>query len=137
MSIYLVWVYALFAFISTLIREILKDMEDMKGDAKYNSRTMPIVIGIRPTKNFLIYVSVFFVVAILMHLFLGNSFIPYNHHYTPVLYIGYMLLFVIGPLAVFIYMLAFSDTKRQYGNLSLMMKLIMLTGMLSMILLKI
>jgi 4-hydroxybenzoate polyprenyltransferase len=137
MSIYLVWVYALFAFISTLIREILKDMEDMKGDAKYRSRTMPIVIGIRPTKNFLIYISIFFVVAILTHLFLGNSFIPYNHHYTAILYIGYMLLFVILPLAVFIYMLAFSDTKRQYGNLSLMMKLIMLTGMLSMVLLKI
>ena len=42
--------YAFFAFITTLIREIIKDMEDMQGDAKQHCRTVPIVIGIQGAK---------------------------------------------------------------------------------------
>lgn len=42
--------YAFFATLSTLIREMLKDMEDMEGDARMGCRTVPIVIGVRATK---------------------------------------------------------------------------------------
>jgi len=42
--------YAFFAFITTLIRVIIKDMEDMQGDAKQNCRTVPVVIGIQGAK---------------------------------------------------------------------------------------
>lgn len=37
--------YAAFAFISSLIREAIKDIEDMEGDERYGCRTMPIVWG--------------------------------------------------------------------------------------------
>lgn len=42
--------YALFAFLSTLVREIVKDMEDMEGDADMGCRTLPIVLGIKGGK---------------------------------------------------------------------------------------
>lgn len=42
--------YALFAFLSTLIREVVKDMEDMEGDADMGSRTLPIVLGLKGGK---------------------------------------------------------------------------------------
>jgi 4-hydroxybenzoate polyprenyltransferase len=42
--------YALFAFLSTLVREIIKDMEDMEGDADMGCRTLPIVVGVKGGK---------------------------------------------------------------------------------------
>ncbi|MBS1559803.1 MAG: geranylgeranylglycerol-phosphate geranylgeranyltransferase, partial [Bacteroidetes bacterium] len=50
----LVITYSLFSFTMTLIREIVKDMEDMKGDNTFGCQTLPIIWGLRRTK-FLIY----------------------------------------------------------------------------------
>jgi 4-hydroxybenzoate polyprenyltransferase len=44
--------YTSFAFIITLIREVIKDVEDMEGDRKYGGRTMPIVWGVEFSKVF-------------------------------------------------------------------------------------
>lgn len=44
---------ALFAFLLTFIREILKDAEDMKGDAAENCRTLPLVLGWPRTRDIL------------------------------------------------------------------------------------
>ncbi len=46
------FLYAGFAFIISLIREVIKDIEDMAGDAKYGCRTMPIVWGVNVSKVF-------------------------------------------------------------------------------------
>ncbi len=43
--------YALFAFLSTLVREVIKDMEDMEGDADMDCRTLPIVLGVKGGKT--------------------------------------------------------------------------------------
>ena len=43
--------YAVFAFISTLFREIIKDIEDVQGDKAGNCRTLPIVIGVDSSKK--------------------------------------------------------------------------------------
>ncbi len=45
-------VYASFAFIISLVREVIKDMEDMEGDARYGCRTMPLVWGLNAAKFF-------------------------------------------------------------------------------------
>ena len=39
-----------FAFTTTLLREMIKDIEDYEGDKEYGCKTMPIVIGIRSSK---------------------------------------------------------------------------------------
>jgi 4-hydroxybenzoate polyprenyltransferase len=44
--------YAGFAFVISLIREVIKDMEDRDGDARYGCKTMPIVWGIPVSKVF-------------------------------------------------------------------------------------
>ena len=46
------FLYAGFAFIICLVREVVKDIEDMAGDAKYGCRTMPIVWGVHVSKVF-------------------------------------------------------------------------------------
>ncbi len=45
-------VYSSFAFILSVVREVVKDIEDMEGDMKYNCRTMPIVWGVNVAKVF-------------------------------------------------------------------------------------
>ena len=42
--------YSLFAFFVTWVREIIKDMEDLKGDNTFGCRTLPIIWGIRKAK---------------------------------------------------------------------------------------
>jgi 4-hydroxybenzoate polyprenyltransferase len=46
-----------FAFITTLLREIIKDIEDMEGDREYGCKTMPIMLGVKNTKRIIIALS--------------------------------------------------------------------------------
>src|SRR5690606_33262876 len=119
---YLVNTYAFFAFAITLIREIIKDMEDLKGDADFGCRTLPVLIGIRKTKLFLYFLLVCFI-FILFYLSrtLGN----------PILMIYFGLLVI--PIGYFFYYLVKSDTVRQFAYLSNFCKILMLSGILSMI----
>jgi 4-hydroxybenzoate polyprenyltransferase len=133
---YLILSYACFAFGITLIREIIKDAEDLRGDTKFNCRTLPIVLGIRKTKQILIYLTVTFAATTFAHIFIGNSLITFRHEYGGIAYIFYMLLFVLAPLLFIIYQIRVADTKSDFSRLSLFCKLIMLSGILSMAILK-
>jgi 4-hydroxybenzoate polyprenyltransferase len=117
----LVVIYAVFAFFMTLVREIIKDMEDLKGDNTFGCKTIPIVWGIRKTKTL-----IYFLVA----LFLGVVlFINIVYVQLPLIYFV-MLLFV--PLAWLVARLVQADTKKDFGWLSSFCKVIMLLGILSM-----
>lgn len=117
----LVMVYAVFAFFMTLVREIIKDMEDLKGDNTYGCKTIPIVWGIRKTKNLLYVIIGFFGIAVLL---INQLYVK-----LPVIYFV-MLLFV--PLAWLVAQLVKADTKKDYSWLSSFCKVIMLLGILSM-----
>lgn len=116
----LIIVYAVFSFFMTLIREIIKDMEDLKGDNTYGCKTLPIIWGIRKTKITLYSIIVLFSVAV--------ALINYAYVKLPILYFV-MLLFV--PLAWLTAQLARADTKKDFGWLSSFCKVIMLLGILS------
>ena len=133
---YLVWSYAWFAFATTLIREVVKDIEDMQGDAKFDSKTIPIVWGVLRTRKLLISFTLIVLASLFIHLFVAHSFIPFAHVYNALMYGFYMLLFVAFPLLIVIYWLYGADTKNDFSRLSALLKIIMITGMLSMILIK-
>lgn len=61
----LIWA-AIFAFEITFIREITKDVEDIKGDLQYNLQTLPIQIGIRNTKRILLVLYILFIISCYM-----------------------------------------------------------------------
>jgi len=65
LSLNLVLFYSLFAFMTGLLREIIKDIEDRKGDAKFSCRTLPIVLGVAKTKRLLLALSVIFLAALI------------------------------------------------------------------------
>ncbi len=134
---YLIWAYAFFAFAITLIREIIKDAEDLRGDSKFDCKTLPIVLGVRKTKSILITLTGLFAALLFLHVLAGQALIPFRHGYAAAAYIFYILLFVIVPLLLMIYLLRMADTKKDFTRLSSLSKLIMLAGMLSMMVIKI
>jgi 4-hydroxybenzoate polyprenyltransferase len=120
------FLYAGFAFVCSLIREAIKDIEDIKGDSRYGSRSMPIAWGINAAK---VYVAVWLVVLILMLLILGVYILQF-HWWELLVYAG---LFIILPLAFVFRNLFRASTADDYHSLSNWIKFVMLTGILSMI----
>lgn len=118
----LVLIYALFAIFMTMVREIVKDVEDLKGDNTFGCKTLPIIWGIRKTKVFIYAILVVFSIVV----------IALNMHYE-ILPFQYYLLFLFAPLAWFVSRLYLADTKKDFSWLSTFCKVIMLGGILSMV----
>ena len=117
----LIYFYALFAFAITLVREIIKDMEDLKGDATFGCKTLPIIWGIRRTK----YLQ-YLLLAVFIMLLVGMA------AEADKLVLKYFFLLLILPVAYFIIRLVRADNSKEYSFLSLFCKLIMLAGVVSM-----
>ncbi len=122
--------YGGFAFISSLIREVVKDMEDMPGDERYGGRTMPIVWGVNVSK---VFTATWLIVLIAAILILELYVLPFRWWWS-ILYSG---LFIILPLLFTFRKLFSANTTEQFHQLSNWIKFVMLTGILSMIFFKI
>ena len=122
--------YGGFAFIISLIREVIKDMEDMPGDAKYGCRTMPIVWGVNVSK---VFVATWLIVLIAAILILQLYVLPFRWWWS-LLYSGVL---IIIPLLIIFRKLFSANTSKQFHQLSNWVKFVMLTGILSMIFFKI
>lgn len=120
------FLYAGFAFITSLIREAIKDMEDMPGDERYGCKTMPIVWGINATK---IYVAVWLIVLLAI-LIIVQVYVLQFRWWQPVLY---CILLIILPLLFIFYKLFKATSIRHFHQLSTWIKCVMLAGILSMI----
>jgi 4-hydroxybenzoate polyprenyltransferase len=116
-----------FAFISSLIREAVKDLEDMKGDARYACRTMPIVWGVRSTK---IFIGVWMIVLICA---LSSLSIYYLLHARWEL-ATYLIVGVVVPASYALLRLDRASTTADYRLISQLIKLFMLAGTCSMLL---
>jgi len=119
------FLYSAFAFILTLIREAIKDMEDMEGDARYGSKTMPIAWGVPATK---VYVAVWMIVLLAL-LVAIQVYIVRFHWWWPIVY---CTVLIILPLTYMFLKLFKAMTPRQFHYLSNITKTVMLTGVLSM-----
>lgn len=117
----LVPAYAVFALFMTVIREVIKDIEDVRGDDTYGCQTLPIVWGIRRTKIVVYAIAVVMCVLV----FYINS--RWTH--LPVIYLA-ILLFI--PLGVLVGMLYKADTQAEFHRLNQLSKFIMLLGIGSM-----
>jgi 4-hydroxybenzoate polyprenyltransferase len=120
------FLYAGFAFILSLIREAIKDMEDIQGDARYGSKTMPIVWGIHATK---IYVAVWMIVLLALLVTVQVYILQFNWWWPVV----YSIILIILPLLYVFYKLYKAASPGQFHQLSNISKIVMLTGILSMI----
>lgn len=117
--------YAGFAFIISLIREIVKDIEDMPGDAKYGCRTMPIVWGVHVAK---VFVSTWLVVSIAALGIIEFYILQFRWWWSAL----YCFVLIIFPMLYTFRKLMVAATKEDFHQLSNLIKLVMLTGILSM-----
>lgn len=119
----IVLAYALFAFTINLIREMIKDIEDMKGDAASGLKTFPVLIGIKHTKTVIIVLVLATLSAVVYYVI--------NFLYQHQLAVLYVLVAIVGPLMYFIVKILSAKSNKNFHNLSAVLKLVMLTGILS------
>ncbi|NOT75505.1 MAG: geranylgeranylglycerol-phosphate geranylgeranyltransferase [Cyclobacteriaceae bacterium] len=114
-------IYSLFAFFITLVREIIKDLEDLRGDDTFGCKTLPIVWGIRRTKVFIYFLLILFSLLVL----------ALNQWIAP-LPLQFLLWSLFVPMVILAGWLVRADTRRDFYQLSQFCKIIMIAGVLSM-----
>lgn len=125
-TIIMVGAYSAFAFMVNLIREIVKDMEDVEGDSNFNCKTMAVVYGIKTGK---IVAATFTILLFFMICFWQYFLVKAGLTYAPV------FLFIADILAIVIVTLLFqAETKKQFSTISLFIKILMLIGISSIVL---
>lgn len=124
------WVggFAVFAFLTTLIREIVKDIEDFEGDIAYGRNTLPIIIGVKTSK----VISVCLIIITIALLYLTWYFFV-NDKITLI----YLNCAIVLPLLFVIFKIAVSKNRAQLHSASSIMKIVMLTGILYSVVVKI
>ena len=118
--------FAALAFLTTWIREIIKDMEDLQGDTELECRTMPIRWGEKPTK---IFATVIILLTCAAICYIGFAVVPYPHNWST-LSTRYITFGLLVPFACELVLLWAAHLPREYHNAQALMKFIMLMGTL-------
>ncbi len=123
------WVggFSFFAFLTTLIRELIKDAEDFEGDNAYGMRTLPIVLGNRWTK---IIITALIVLTLFMLVSLLSRYILFSVEPADYFSLVYFILLLILPLLFLIFRVLRANDRKGYHRASTLIKLIMLSGIL-------
>ena len=115
--------YALFAFSINLIREVVKDLQDINGDKKGGMNTLAIALGRKRTIKIVFLLGAFMV--------FGVVFYMYEYLYNQQILVLYFLFAILAPLLYFCIKSWDADTPKEYGFLSKLLKIIMFLGICS------
>jgi 4-hydroxybenzoate polyprenyltransferase len=115
--------YALFAFVINFIRELVKDIEDVEADKATGIATLPVIFGKEKTLKLIPFLSIIPIIFILIYI--NKRLVTYDY----ALY--YALLFILGPLLLFTLKSITAKTQKEIKNLSTLLKIILLFGILS------
>ena len=118
--------FALFAFLTTWIREIIKDMQDQAGDRELECRTLPIVLGNTWTKAI---VTVLIVLMISQLGWLWWYVLPFDRSFS-CLSTRYLLFGILIPLFCAAALLWSARIPSDYRTAQRLMKFIMFIGSL-------
>ncbi len=124
--LWVIGAYAYFAFMLTWMREIVKDMEDFKGDAEQGCVTMPIKIGLRRSAHMVILLGTMTILPLAVasiRLCIGNWLI-----------LGiYIAAALVIPLIMWLIFLDKKTDIQHYGKASRLLKIIMLSGIITLL----
>jgi len=118
---YFIFGYATFAFLLNLIREIQKDMADVKGDVHIGARTIPLVYGIKNAKKI---TAVLMVSAIIALLVLQQKVVSDNASLI------YLIVAVISPMLVSLWYNHYAVRRPDFVKAGNWLKVAMLSGIL-------
>ena len=123
-TLILLCIYAFFAFICSLMHEIIKDLRGVEGDEKFKIKTLATVWGLTKTKEFVKWLSVltaFMVIAVAIYEFK-----------TQVSALAYALVFLITPLFLLNIWIYKAQKALDYERISKLNKFIIFTGIISL-----
>ncbi|NEW80272.1 MAG: UbiA family prenyltransferase [Gelidibacter sp.] len=125
--IYIILMLSAFAFLINLVREIVKDIEDINGDYSLKMNTLPILLGVARSKKIASFLCVFPLGLLLFIVAKYASLYKYI--------ILYLLLFTLVPLLYVALKLLSAKTKKDFKKLSMFLKIIMFLGINSLLIL--
>ena len=113
--------FGIFAFVTTIFREIIKDIEDIEGDREIGRNTVPVVIGVMASKIVVVVLIACTIaaLAVVWHKFLNDT--------LSAVYFGVMLVL---PMIFLSYKVLVMKEKKEYRFASSLAKIIMLAGIL-------
>ena len=133
----IVLIYTVFAFMMTLIREIVKDMEDVKGDGRFHCRTIPVVWGMKTAQ--IIVIALSFVTCLGISIIEEKLSNDFGFTITSYMLIASGFLLFAFVLVANTYSLITDKRTRnnkQFHIQSIALKISMLIGVLSMFFIK-
>ena len=117
---HVIFVHAMFLFLIISMRELTKDLENIKGDLTQNYHTIPVIYGEKVSKIMLTFLCVFTLIPAMLLIF--------KFHVGRMNYYFYLSIVL---LVVFQFLLWKSNTKTQYLILHNILKLIIVAGVVS------
>ena len=118
--------FAIFAFLLTLVREIVKDIEDIEGDREMECRTLPIVWGDKVAK---IIATILLVVIATLIVYILFAVLPFSHEWKS-LPTRYVVFGLIVPILCSIVLLWAANSRTEYHRVQTIIKFAMFMGML-------
>lgn len=118
-----IFVHAMFLFLIIAMRELTKDLENIKGDLALNYRTIPIVYGERTSKTMLTLLAILTLIPAYLLIFNFN-----------IGRMNYFFFLSVVLLAIFLLLLWKSNSKSQYLILHNILKFIIVAGVFSILL---
>mgnify|MGYP006246730075 FL=1 len=120
---FIIIAYALFLFFILLLKDIVKDMKNLKGDFSANHKTIPVVFGESFTKTFISLLSIINIFLIL------NLFLNFNSGF---MYFYYFLALTV--MVCFMFKLYHSKSTAQYLFLHNLLRFLITAGVFSIVL---
>ena len=127
LPVYQTSVVAAFAFMTTLVREIIKDLEDVEGDTEYEAHTLAIVFGMKKTK---ITAAVLNILTAAGVAFVMLNYLPDVKSYV------YISALVIAPLLFLTFKILRIKDKKDCHFCSVFLKFVMLSGILYLLIMR-
>lgn len=120
---HVIFAHATFLFLLILIRELIKDLENIEGDLVNEYKTIPVSFGEKAAKNCITFLTVSTVIPI--------------YFLTDIFNVGYMdIYFYISLMLLIFFLLQLwkATTKEMYLKLHFLLKLIIVAGVFSIVL---
>ena len=119
-----IFVFGFYLFLVLSMRELIKDLQNLKGDLLQNYKTIPVVYGEKYAKLMII---VLVVCNVSVTIFLLKSYALERMDYF--FYTSISLLFVV------LLLLPKAQSRQQYSRIHILLKLLVLLGVFSIVLL--
>lgn len=123
------WVgsFGYFAFLTTLIRELIKDIEDCEGDRLQGRKSVPIVLGVSYTK---LIIGGLIILTLISLAYLYKTYLMIGFYgETDYLSLIYFLVFLLLPLSFLFYRLMTAQSRSDYRYANSLAKIVMLAGL--------